>query len=282
VRERKAESTVPDLLAKDLRAVLDVVYALGDDRSETEMPGCVLAQLRSLVGCESVSYNRVGYTTGLPVGIAAEPVDVHISGLPGFHAVANQHPLATVCRSGQMTVSASIALSDLADLRTLRRLALYTDFHVPYDVKDQLFCPVLVGKHQVTGLIFNRSRRGFSHRARAVVELAASHLSQAVARRQRLASLTAAVRMLGRHSDQVEHALPRLSTLTARERDVIEHLVGGVTDHQIARSLEISQRTVHKHLERIYRKLDVGSRTSLIAAIHQANDRSPLLPHGHG
>ena len=34
----------------------------------------------------------------------------------------------------------------------------------------------------------------------------------------------------------------------------------------------ISQRTVHKHLERIYRKLGLSNRTSLIALIHQAQD----------
>lgn len=86
------------------------------------------------------------------------------------------------------------------------------------------------------------------------------------------ASLTAAVRTLGRHSDQIQQALPRLSTLTAREQEVVEHLVGGLTDREIARSLAISQRTVHKHLQRAYHKLNVGNRTSLIAAIHQAND----------
>lgn len=80
------------------------------------------------------------------------------------------------------------------------------------------------------------------------------------------------MRSLGCHTDQVEQALPRLSTLTKREREVVEHLVGGVSDREIARSLAISQRTVHKHLERIYRKLGLGSRTSLIAVTHRADD----------
>ncbi|MGH3972221.1 MAG: hypothetical protein ACRDS9_02685 [Pseudonocardiaceae bacterium] len=39
---------MPDVTAKDLRAVLDVVYALGDDRAGGGMPSHVLALLRDL------------------------------------------------------------------------------------------------------------------------------------------------------------------------------------------------------------------------------------------
>lgn len=39
---------IPDLAAKDLRAILDIVYALGDDQGNTEMPGRVLARLGGL------------------------------------------------------------------------------------------------------------------------------------------------------------------------------------------------------------------------------------------
>ncbi|HET9254086.1 MAG TPA: LuxR C-terminal-related transcriptional regulator [Pseudonocardiaceae bacterium] len=97
-------------------------------------------------------------------------------------------------------------------------------------------------------------------------------------RRGRLASLSAAVRTLGRHADQIGQAGPRLSLLTSREREVVEHLVGGVTDREIARSLAISPRTVHKNLESAYRKLRIGNRTSLISLIHQ-NGHAALAGH---
>jgi DNA-binding NarL/FixJ family response regulator len=77
---------------------------------------------------------------------------------------------------------------------------------------------------------------------------------------------------LGRHADQIDQAGPRLSSLTSREREVVEQLVGGVTDREIARTLLISTRTVHKHLESIYRKLGIGNRTSLMTLIHQTNE----------
>ncbi len=50
--------------------------------------------------------------------------------------------------------------------------------------------------------------------------------------------------------------------LTPREQEVLEFLVQGLTDPQIAEALVISPRTVHAHLRNIYGKLGVNSRTA--------------------
>ncbi len=52
--------------------------------------------------------------------------------------------------------------------------------------------------------------------------------------------------------------------LTAREREVLHWLGGGKTDRDIAAILAISPRTVHKHLQRIYEKLGVETRTAAV------------------
>jgi DNA-binding CsgD family transcriptional regulator len=236
------------------------------------MSSQVLARLGRLVGCESVAYVSVEHTSGRLLGNNVEPPEMDITRIPGIHAFFDQHPGFAAYRCGRLALGTSVALSELVDPSTLRRLPLYTNCYQPRKIKDQLFCIVQPGNQQGTVLAFNRGRRGFSRRDRAVAELVIPHLAQAVARRQRLASLTAAVRNLGCHSEQVEGALLRLSTLIAREREVVEHLMSGVTDREIARSPAISERTVHKHLERIYRKLGLGNRTSLIATIRQANE----------
>ena len=54
------------------------------------------------------------------------------------------------------------------------------------------------------------------------------------------------------------------SPLTARERDVMSWLATGKTDRDIADILVISRRTVHKHLQRIYEKLGVETRTAAL------------------
>lgn len=53
--------------------------------------------------------------------------------------------------------------------------------------------------------------------------------------------------------------------LTAREREVLELLAEGCLYKEIADKLQISYRTVSTHLEHIYEKLHVHSRTQAVA-----------------
>ena len=204
------------------------------------------------------TYGRVERPTFQPLRIVDEPYGADPARLPGFLAAVGQHPAFCAYYRGRVRLGTAVALSDFADLCALRRLPIHVDFHESYGINDQLLCMMRHSSQQLVSLTFNREQRGFSHRDRAVVELVMPHLSQAVARRQRLAALSAAVRSVGQHHDLIDRALPQLSALTAREREVVEHLVGGTTDREIARSLAISSRTVHKHLESIYRKLGLG------------------------
>ncbi|MFD7302044.1 response regulator [Streptomyces pharetrae] len=55
-------------------------------------------------------------------------------------------------------------------------------------------------------------------------------------------------------------------TLTPRERDILGHLVQGLTNRDIARTLYISEATVKTHLRRIYDKLGVTTRAAAVAA----------------
>ena len=57
----------------------------------------------------------------------------------------------------------------------------------------------------------------------------------------------------------------RLSALTPREREVLEHAATGATNAQIARRLVISEGTVKSHLKGIARKLDTSSRAAAVA-----------------
>jgi DNA-binding NarL/FixJ family response regulator len=258
-----------DLSSKDLRAVLEVVRVVNGDQGEREMPQQALARLGALVGGEMTTYFCLERATFRPLSIIDQPHGADPSRLPGFLAAVGQHPAFGAYAMGWVRLGTAVALSDFADLRALRRLSIHVDFHEPYGINDQLLCMMRHSSQQLGALTVNRERRGFSQRDRAVVDLVMPHLAQAVAHRQRLAALSAAVRSMGQHHDVIDRAMPRLSTLTAREREIVEHLVGGTTDRQIARSLVISSRTVHKHLENIYRKLGLGSRASLIALIHQ-------------
>jgi len=60
-----------------------------------------------------------------------------------------------------------------------------------------------------------------------------------------------------RRRDQSEDHLP----LTNREMQVLRHIAHGLSNREVAKSLEISVETVKEHVQNILRKLDVNDRT---------------------
>lgn len=58
----------------------------------------------------------------------------------------------------------------------------------------------------------------------------------------------------------------RLSTLTQREREVLDLVVAGKINRVIAETLEISVKTVEAHRSKIMEKLEVGSVAELVQA----------------
>jgi DNA-binding NarL/FixJ family response regulator len=55
------------------------------------------------------------------------------------------------------------------------------------------------------------------------------------------------------------------SALTARETEVLRALAHGLRNKEIARQLQVSERTVTFHLEHVYQKLQVSSRTEALS-----------------
>ncbi|HKQ12845.1 MAG TPA: helix-turn-helix transcriptional regulator [Steroidobacteraceae bacterium] len=53
-------------------------------------------------------------------------------------------------------------------------------------------------------------------------------------------------------------------SFTGRERQIVDQLMQGMTNRQIAYSLGIAEGTVKKHLHHVYQKLGVRSRVLLI------------------
>lgn len=55
--------------------------------------------------------------------------------------------------------------------------------------------------------------------------------------------------------------------LTPRELDVLEHLVAGANNKTIANALHLGLPTVKTHIQHIYRKMTVSSRTELLSKV---------------
>jgi len=89
-----------------------------------------------------------------------------------------------------------------------------------------------------------RSGPEFSERDRAVLTLLAPHLDQAYL-----------------DAERRRHPVPRL---TPRHWDLLKLVAAGHTNTQIARRLGISEGTVGTHLENVYGRLNVSSRTAAV------------------
>lgn len=69
------------------------------------------------------------------------------------------------------------------------------------------------------------------------------------------------------HPDRVAPLLMSIYGLTARERDVTQHVLRGGSTAELARSLGVSPHTFQQHLKSIFEKTDVKSRGELVAKI---------------
>lgn len=60
--------------------------------------------------------------------------------------------------------------------------------------------------------------------------------------------------------------------LTPREREVLSLVARGLTNAQVAQRLWLAPSTVRKHLENVYAKLGVSTRTAAVARVFGSID----------
>ncbi len=70
------------------------------------------------------------------------------------------------------------------------------------------------------------------------------------------------------------HALREQFAVTGREADVLLWIANGKTNREIGQILDMSPRTVNKHLEQIFKKLGVENRTSAAAVAIKCLNKS--------
>lgn len=102
---------------------------------------------------------------------------------------------------------------------------------------------------------------------------AAHHRLQEIGARQRADEAAALLRSLGVTPPP---GRPSADALSARERDVLELLAGGLSNPDIAKRLYLSRRTVGHHVSSILRKLNLNSRAEAAAfAVRQSTQTGP-------
>jgi len=121
-----------------------------------------------------------------------------------------------------------------------------------YDDEEYIFEAILAG---AMGYLLKDERPQEIHRAIEQILEGGVPMSPLIARK----SLA-----LIRNGRGKEQQFLELDSLTAREREILEHLSQGLSYEQIALNLFISRGTVRKHIENIYRKLQVNNKVDAI------------------
>lgn len=165
-----------------------------------------------------------------------------------FHEHAAAHPLAL--RHAKPEGFAPMRLSDIATAREVSRLAAISG------LPHLLSLPLLVSTQEVVAIAVMRSGPDFKRGDVAM----ATHVQPVIR-----ALYCLSVQGRPPHSRPFDSELG--SPLTAREFAVLDLLAQGLISAAIARRLGISTSTVNKHIERIYRKLDVHDRVSAVTRI---------------
>jgi DNA-binding CsgD family transcriptional regulator len=265
--------TTARLSAADLRAALDVLQAIGEagtchDAFARQGVAC----LRRLVGSELTTLSVCDLDSGHRAVVSDQPGVIAPHAIAVFDHYFHEHPL--VREHGRNPCAVTRRIGDLVDTASFRRSGLYNDYYRPIRIQHAMAVPIHVDRNVLVSFVLNRSGRDFSDRDRAVLEVIRPHLGGLY----RLSvAAAAAAGPAGAHAPPASGAVRAAALglrLTAREREVVGWLGAGKTDRDIGEILGISPRTVHKHLQRIYEKLGVETRTAAVMRVLAAQRAS--------
>jgi DNA-binding CsgD family transcriptional regulator len=221
----------------DFRQALDVLGAMREASPDTasfarlgveSLPRLVASEFTTLSICNLVNGKREVY--GLPAGTLTA------ADREAFNRHFEQHPLVRF--HGYQGGRTTQRISDSVPFERFRRSALYNDYYRRIRIDHVMALPVYVRDGLLVSFVLNRTRRDFSDRERALLDLLRPHVARVY---QRVSSF---------------------NRLTAREADVLRWVAAGKSDAQIGAILGASPRTVQKHLQRVYEKLGVEGRTA--------------------
>lgn len=248
-------------------ALMDFLLEAVADEGTTPFPASVLSCMRRVVRCEAVSYMEWSPRELLEFSLAADdPASIRPI-WAAYPQVRHDDPLAGGApRGGSLPgrewLGRALAISDFISDREFRRRGLYAEVCKPLGVRAVMKVFLQTGGGTGASLVFDTTRNRFTETDRLTLQRVVPHLGQL--RRNALARRTYPALI-----DSTEAARMRLLRLTPRERVVLARAAAGETNTVIAQGLFVSPGTVRKHLEHIYDKLEVRTRTEAAAIYTQ-------------
>lgn len=238
---------------RDLGLLFDIVSIDRGDSGETALPASLLDDLMILVRCDAVTFAGLDSTRMVTWTVQGRPTAEFLGNAETFWGPSFWNCASCSYPSHTGDLRSVTKLSDFYSARQWHATGHYADNARPAGLEHKLqVClpagPPSAGAAKTIQLAFWRQPgQDFSERDRALLTLLRPHLHQAY--------LDAEWRRRG---------TPRL---TSRQLELLHLVAAGYDNAAIARRLGLSRGTVRKHLENIYGRLGVNSRTAAVARV---------------
>jgi len=262
----RSATILTSMAAKTLHArVLDLVGEVSALLELDELRDGLLAALREAVPCDYVSLNQVGPDPDRNWSIV-EP-QMPSDALELFYRLAHQNPLAE--RHMRTRDGRPYRLSDVVTPAQFHETDLYRELYAPIGVEHQISFALPSAGEQILAIALSRRETDFTDEERTLLALARPHLIQIY--RNALLHTDLISRSSRRSAASPDQKTLESLGLTPAQANVLRLIAAGRSTSDVAGDLRISERTVEKHLQRIYQRLGVGDRS---AAIHRAWEAS--------
>ena len=241
--------------------VLDLVGEVSAFLELDEFRDGMLLALLAAVPSDWVSLNQVGPDPGQNWSIVQPPLPDDLRTV--FYRLAHQNPLAIWhLRTGD---GRPRRLSDVCTAEAFHATDLYREVYAGIGLEHQISFTLPSAGEQLLAVALSRCQHDFSEEHRELLTVARPHLIQIY--RNALTHTEVMRRAEARSTPAPDASALASLGLTPAQTRVLSLVATGRPTATVAAELSISERTVQKHLQRIYRHLGVSDRS---AATHRA------------
>jgi DNA-binding CsgD family transcriptional regulator len=250
------------------RALFDLVGEVLGLLELDEFRRGLLAAVRRAVPADWISLNDLSPSPSETVVLIEPPFPAEAHALYAKYAFEN--PL--VARYLHTRDGRAYRFSDVGTSAELRETSLYREFYKPLGLEHQIAFTLAGAPDRVLALALSRRTVDFSDAERDLLNEARPFLIQCYRNALAHARLRAELEVRT-HARELPLDDPgllaelHLREVTPRQAEVLAWLATGRSSSAIARTLGLSERTVHKHLQVCFRKLGVHTRADAVSSL---------------
>jgi DNA-binding CsgD family transcriptional regulator len=237
----------------DIRAIMRIANAPDPGEDGVALPWSTLEALAQLIPATTVAFN--GMDVGQQHHYLRQRIDGdqrEEDGQPAKRTLEDvfwHHYPDSHCSHPERTgdYRSAIMPTDFCSMPEHRQTPMYVDYMKPAGIDHAIMVTIPDGGSRQLRLRICRGRSDpdFTERDRALLTLLRPHLREA-------------------HLDVLRRR-NRIPALTTRQWELLHLIEAGLGNKQIARRLNVTENTVRKHIENIFLRLDVTSRTAALA-----------------